>query len=112
MKQHLSSLLRLTVASFAVFLLASCQEDEALVQKNEELRKQVSELEEKVGILEVEVGEDPGDQSASLSEANAALKKALEQLELLDAEKVNMEANHTKLEKQFRDYQKKYPIKE
>ncbi|MCP5535295.1 MAG: hypothetical protein H7A51_03560 [Akkermansiaceae bacterium] len=111
MKLHDSTAHRLVLSAFAVFLLTSC-EDKALVRKNEDLRKQVSELEEQVGLLEMEIGEDPGDQTALISEANSALKKALEQLEQLDNEKMDLEASHEKLEKEFRDYQKKYPINE
>ena len=91
-------------------MISSC-EDKAMVQKNEELRQRVSELEKEVDILQVNAGENPGDQSSSINRANKELTTALSELEKLDGEKEKLEETHAKMEKDLRDYQRKYQIK-
>lgn len=101
---------KLFLLLFAIGSFSSC-EDKALIQKNEELRKRVSELEKEVDILQINAGENPGDQTASIKQANKDLAKALGELEQLDAEKEKLEEAHAKMEKELRDYQRKYQIK-
>lgn len=100
---------RVVVAMNIVVSLSSC-EDKALIQKNKELRQQLSELDRKVDILEVNAGEDPGDQTKALQTANAELSEAMERLKELDGEKERLEATHMKMEKELRDYKRKYQI--
>lgn len=110
MKSCFRALLRITVVAFAVLSVTSC-EDEILVKKNLELRQQLSDLEKKVDILEINAGEDPGDQTLGLKKANAELAKALEDLKRLDAEKEKLEKSRAAMEKDLRDYQKRYKIR-
>lgn len=110
MKSYFNLLFRVTLAGVAAITFTSC-EDKALVQKNEQLRQRVSELEQEVGLLEINAGENPGDQTQAIKQANDDLGRALAELAKLDGEKEKLEASHVKLEKDFRDYQKKYQLK-
>ncbi len=110
MKSYLSLPIRMVFGAVAVVTLSSC-EDKALVQKNEQLRQQVSELEKEVDLLEINAGENPGDQSKAIKQANDELRSALGELEKLDDEKGKLDAAHVKLEKDLRNYQKKYQLK-
>jgi len=110
MKLSCPMIFRFALAAIFVFACSSC-EDKALIQKNEKLRLEISELEKEVSYLEIEAGEDPGDQSAAIEQTNKNLTKALKELEELDDERMEQEQAHTKLEKEFRDYQRKYQIK-
>jgi outer membrane murein-binding lipoprotein Lpp len=110
MKRPLQFICPASLAIASICLFSSC-EDKAMIQKNEELRKQVSELEKEVDLLEINAGDDPGDQTAAIERANTELTTALGELEKLDGEKVKLEDAHTKLEKEFRIYQRKYQIK-
>ena len=87
----------------------SC-EDKALVQKNEQLRQRVSELEKEVDILKINAGEDPGDQTEAIKATSESLRKTIAKLEELDGEREKLEQIHTAKEKEFRDYQRKYPV--
>lgn len=98
------------LASVSLLLgLASC-EDKELVRKNEELRQRVAELQKKVDILKIEAGEDPGDQTQEIKRVSEELRKALAKLEELDGERDKLEAVHAAKEKEFREYQRKYPV--
>lgn len=100
----------LFVLSSLCLLLASSCEDKALVKKNQELRERISELEKEVDVLQINAGEDPGDQTEAIEKANKELRQALAELEKLDAEKEQFEADHAKMEKELREYQKKYRV--
>ena len=110
MKLSYPMIFRFALAAMSLVAFSSC-EDKALIQKNEKLRVEVSELEKEVSYLEIQAGEDPGDQSAAIEQTNKNMTKALEELERLDDERVKQEQAHKELEKEFRDYQKKYQIK-
>ena len=112
MKLPFNAFLQCIVVTFTFLSLASCEEvDEALVKKNQNLRQKLSEIEKKVDILEINAGEDPGDQTVALKKANDELAKALEALKQQDEEKEKLEKAHAKMEKDLRDYQKKYRIR-
>jgi cell division protein FtsB len=110
MKSYFNLLFRVTLAVVAVVTFSSC-EDKALVQENEQLRQRVSELKKEVDLLEINAGENPGDQTHAIKQANDDLGRALAELEKLDDEKEKLETAHVKLEKDLRDYQKKYQLK-
>lgn len=100
---------RVFVAMGVVLSFTSC-EDKALIQKNKELRQELSGLERKVDLLKLSAGEDPGDQTEAIKVANTELSDALEQIKTLDGEKERIEAAHEKMEKDLREYKKKYQI--
>ncbi|MFK7909267.1 MAG: hypothetical protein AB8F34_01555 [Akkermansiaceae bacterium] len=89
--------------------LTSC-EDKALVQKNEQLRQKVNELEKEADIAKLSAGEDPGDQSEAIKTTSTEHQKTLAKLEELDAEREKLEKELVQKEKEFRAYQKKYPV--
>lgn len=110
MKSYLNSLFQVILGGVAVVAFSSC-EDKALTQKNEQLRQRLSELEREVDLLEIGAGENPGDKTQEVKRVNDDLGRALAELEKLDHEKERLETAHAKLEKDFRDYQKKYQLK-
>ena len=86
-----------------LFLLLSC-EDRVLLKKDAELNLHIKDLKKQIESLQADAGENPGDQSQMLDAAKAEKKN-------LENQKKILERDHAKLESQYSNYKKSYPIK-
>ena len=93
-----------------LFLLPSC-EDRALVKKDAELNQHIKDLKKQIESLQADAGENPGDQSQMLASFSEILDEAKAEKKTLEDQKKILERDYVKLESQYSDYKKSYPIK-
>lgn len=92
-----------------LFLLPAC-EDKALLKKDEELNQYIKELKKEIEFLQADAGENPGDQSQMIASFSEILDKAKTEKKNLENQKDILERDHAKMESQYSDYKKSYPI--
>jgi hypothetical protein len=93
-----------------LFLLPAC-EDRALLKKDEELNQYIKELKKEIEFLQADAGKNPGDQSQMIASFSEILDKAKTEKKNLENQKDILERDHAKMESQYSDYKKSYPIK-
>jgi len=93
-----------------LFILPSC-EDRALLKKDAELNLHIKDLKKQVESLQADAGENPGDQSQMLVSFSEIIDAAKAEKKNLENQKKILERDHAKLESQYSNYKKSYPIK-
>ena len=93
-----------------LFLLLSC-EDRVLLKKDAELNLHIKDLKKQIESLQADAGENPGDQSQMLASFSEILDAAKAEKKNLENQKKILERDHAKLESQYSNYKKSYPIK-
>ena len=93
-----------------LFILPSC-EDRALLKKDAELDLHIKDLKKQVESLQADAGENPGDQSQMLVSFSETIDTAKAEKKNLEDQKKILERDYVKLESQYSNYKKSYPIK-
>ena len=90
-------------------LFVSCENKRALAEEQALLNK-IEALEQEVKEAKMSLPADPGDQREALKDVTEELELVSDELDAAEKVKSQLEDEFAKLEKQFFDYKKKYPI--
>ena len=95
---------------FFSLAFTSCGDDPALIKKRQEQKNEIARLEGEVKLLSEQLSSLPANRSSDLKEINDKLDQQALELEKLEAEIAQLEAKKRKVETEFDQYKKSYPI--